>query len=676
MMPGRTIRIDQALHGYSKGHKELSTSIELDDQSRTTMLMMSDLLAVSDLRPNESYLTIYPLRSASRHVIARTWPAGRNFRPGSVWTHSLILDYQALALMDDLVGLRALFERPSEESSHLYLRPIKIDPGAPSGVTIAPDPRIGSALRQLYGSQPRRLVALAPATAERDEILTLALWRQMWPSLRRDFSALTNWGDRSASLDSGCTLRFTVSPTGIADESDPAVLDGLAKLEADLPAAGPTALRAFLGRYVIEAQEPRRVAAPLAALSADEGLSATERFKRLRQVTGGVQLPRFKRDVLTQEFARVETASDLISLVRDVRGEDFDFDTSHVVDIASVMSILELGELIAAVAPSGADQLGGLLFKAMVRDLPLERLASVAERGDRARMVELRPELLQVDRFWPEADAARANIIVGLAPDAFDLDTGLRIFGRSIGANTVSALMHNVSTLSNDTVVSLLKVDQGAVRAAIADWVIKSPGRLPEIAERRHELDRRAVETLAEAQVGGSSLPSEPGAWADLIIDGFGPAPSTIVALNAVGYLAALAIEGSRGLALACRVFDPLERSVRARALSRSEEGYLSRQLSSYSRSLSLGKALIRTALTKWPVTSSQAGAFDLTDSDAVRDEMVDEILIRYGRAGLEDILRLPSLPERAQARIQDRLTATKPKSKSSSNPWSWFFGE
>lgn len=676
MMPGKTIRIDQALHGYSKGHKELSTSIELDDQSRTTMLMMSDLLAVSDLRPNESYLTIYPLRSASRHVIARTWPAGRNFRPGSVWTHSLILDYQALALMDDLIGLRALFKRPSEEGSRFYLRPIKIDPGVPSGVTIAPDARIGSALRQLYGSQPRRLVALAPATAERDEILTLALWRQMWPGLRRDFSALTNCGDRSASLDSGCTLRFTGSPTGMADESDPAVIDGLAKLEADLPATGPTALRAFLGRYVIEAQEPRRVAAPLAALRADEDLSAKERFERLRQVTGGVQLPRFKRDVLTQEFARVATASDLISLVRDVRGEDLDFDPSHVVDLASVMSIPELGELIAAVAPSGADQLGGWLFKAMVRDLPLERLASAAERGDRARMVELRPELLQVDRFWPEADAARADIIAGLAPDSFDLDTALRVFGRSIGANTVSALMRNVSTLSSDTVVSLLKVDQGSVRDAIADWVIKSPGRLMEIAERRHELDRRAVETLAGAQVRGSSLPSEPGVWADLIIDWFGPAPSAIVALNAVGYLAALAIEGSCGFALASLVFDPLERSVRARSLSRSEEGYLSRQLSSYSWSSSLGKAVIRTALTKWPVTSSQAGAFDLTGSDAARDEMVDEILIRYGRADLEDILRLPSLSERAQARIRDRLTATKPKSKSSSNPWSWFFGE
>lgn len=675
-MPGRTIRIDQALHGYSKGHKELSTSIELDDQSRTTMLMMSDLLAVSDLRPSESYLTIYPLRSASRHVIARTWPAGRNYRPGSVWTHSLILDYQALALMDDLLALRALFEMPSEEGSRLYSRPITIDPDAPSGVTVAPDARTGSALRQLYGSQPRRLVALAPSTAERDEILTLALWRQMWPSLRRDFSALTNRGDRSAALDSGCTVRFTGSPTDMADESDPSVIKGLAQLEADLPASGPTALRAFLGRYVIEAQEPRRVAALLAALRADEDRPATERFERLRDVTGGAPLPRFKRDVLTQEFARVATSTDLITLVRGVRGEDLDLDASHVVDLASVMSIPELGELIATVAPSGADQLGGRLFTAMVRDLPLERLASASERGDRARMVELRPELLQVDRFWPKIDIERADIISGLAPGAFDLDTALRVFGPSIGTRTVSALMRDVSSLSNDTVVSLLKVDEAPVRDAIADWVIKAPGRLMEIAERRRELDRRAVETLAGAQVGGSSLPSEPVAWADLIIEWFGSKPSAIGALNVVGYLAALTIEGLRGFDLARRVFDPLERSVRARSLSRVEESYLTRQISTYSRSWSLSKAVIQTALTKWPVTSLQMGAFDLTGSDAARDEMVDEILIRYGRTGLEDILCLPELPERARARILHRLTPPKPKSKSSASPWAWLFGE
>lgn len=677
-MRSRTITIDQALHGYSKGHKELSTSIELDDQSRTTMLMMSDLLAVSDLRPNESYLTIYPLRSASRHVIARTWPAGRNYRPGSVWTHSLILDYQALTLMNDLLALRALFEMPLEHGSRLYSRPIILDPDAPSGVTVAPDARIGSALRQLYGSQPRRLVALPSSTAEQDEILTLALWRQMWPGLRRDFSALTNRGDRSASLDSNCTLRFTSSPTETADESAPAVIEGLAQLEADLPAPGPTALRVFLSRYVIEAQESRRVAAPLAALMADDNLPVTERFERLRKVTGGAPLPRFKRDILNREFARVSTSSGLISLVRAVRGEDsdLDLDLSQVLDLASVMSASKLGELIATVAPSNAHQLGGQLFRAIVRESSLQRLASVAEKVDRARLVELRPELLQIDRFWPEEDDARAKILSGLAPDVMDIQTALQVFGRSIGPRTVSVLMRSVSTLPNTTIVLLLKVDHAAVRDSIADWVIKSPGRLMEIAEKRQELDRRAVETLARAQVGESSSPSKPSAWADLIIDKFGSAPSATGALNVVGYLAALAIGGSRGFDMARCVFDPLERSVRSRSLSRGEEGYLSRHLSNYSQSWSPGKAVIQSALTKWPVTSSQAGAFDLTGSDAAHDEMVDEILIRCGRSGLKDTLRLPNLPERAQTRIRYRLTPPKSKSKSTSNPWAWLFGE
>src|SRR5271155_660887 len=106
MQPTAVVRIDQAFHGYDRGHRELATSIALDDRSRATMLVLSDLLASTDLQKGISYLTSYPLKSASRHVLARTWAAGHGYRPGSVWTHSLILDYQALALVTDLIALR------------------------------------------------------------------------------------------------------------------------------------------------------------------------------------------------------------------------------------------------------------------------------------------------------------------------------------------------------------------------------------------------------------------------------------------------------------------------------------------------------------------------------------------------------------------------------------------
>jgi hypothetical protein len=69
-----------------------------------------------------------------------------------------------------------------------------------------------------------------------------------------------------------------------------------------------------------------------------------------------------------------------------------------------------------------------------------------------------------------------------------------------------------------------------------------------------------------------------------------------------------------------------------------------------------------------------QAGALAITRSESIQDEIIDEILMRNGKSGLEAICQSPYLSERARARIQHRLTA--PKSKKGSYPWSWLFDE
>lgn len=293
-----------------------------------------------------------------------------------------------------------------------------------------------------------------------------------------------------------------------------------------------------------------------------------------------------------------------------------------------------------------------------------------ANGRDRVRMAGIRPELLGINSFWPTGDGERADIIVRLAPGTLPLEEALRLFGPSIETMTVTALIRDVTTLSSRMIASLLKVDQSPVRDTIAEWVVSSQDRLVDIARWRQELDRRAVETLAKAQIRKSVPLTEPGAWADLIIDGFGSTWSSIDALNVVGYLSALAVDGPRSLDLARQVFDPLERSVRARTLSRIEESYLSQHISVYSQSWSLSKALLQSALTKWPVTSLDNGALGLVGGDTALDEMMEEILIRYGRSQLEDILQLPQLPERARSRIQHVLTPSKKKLTLNIFPW------
>lgn len=668
------VRIDQALHGYSRGHKELASSVELDERSRTTMLMMSDLLAVTDLQSDESYLTVYPLKSVSRHVIARTWAAGRNYRPGSVWTHSLILDYQALTLIIDLVSLLSHFELPVEGAIRAYERPLEVDANKRSDISVGPDNRIPAALRQLYGLDPQQLVVLPHFTAERDEILTLAIWRQMWPGMRRDFSALTNLGDGSVHFECGCTLRFTRHSSQIDDQPCFGIEEGLKELEADLPESGPTPLRSFLSRYVIEGREPRRLAAALAASRADDMLPPDVRLKQLRRLTGGASLPRLVRDLLTQQFARIGSSADLLSLVRFARNETVDIDLTAPIELAAVMSLDDLGDLIASTGPSAPDELGARLYTDLIKNLPTDRLARVANGDDRLRMAKIRPELLHVSHFWPLDDASRAAMMKELGPGVLSLADALDIFGASIGARTVSALMSHPVDLTPAMATSLLKVDESAVRDEIATWVVSSPNRLRLVADRQYDLDRRTIETLAKAQLSQGVLPRDPQSWVKLIESVIGDVPSRSEALNVVSYLCSLALPESQALGLARTVFDPLHGAVRCRALSGVEERYLSKYITPYSRSWSLSKALVQSALSKWPVTSIQAGAFAITRSEAVQDEIIDEILTRNGKPGLEAILQSPYLSEHAQTRIQHKLTP--PKSKRGNNPWSWLFDE
>jgi hypothetical protein len=121
-------------------------------------------------------------------------------------------------------------------------------------------------------------------------------------------------------------------------------------------------------------------------------------------------------------------------------------------------------------------------------------------------------------------------------------------------------------------------------------------------------------------------------------------------------------------------VFDSLYGAVHSLRLSWPERQFLTKHITPYSRSWSLSKALVQSALSKWPVTSTQAGVFAITRSEFIQDEIVDEILSRNGKSGLETILLCAYLPERARERIQRRLTLLKPEK--GGNPWNWLSDE
>lgn len=119
------MKIEQMLHGYDNGHRLLSSSVLLKNSTEmdavATLSDWSEYVAPSG--GESSYVTAYSLQESGYYVVAKTWYADEMKRPGCVWTHSLLIPFDALNHQDDFKRLTGLFKRPSldgnlDEYSH------------------------------------------------------------------------------------------------------------------------------------------------------------------------------------------------------------------------------------------------------------------------------------------------------------------------------------------------------------------------------------------------------------------------------------------------------------------------------------------------------------------------------------------------------------------------------
>lgn len=644
------VRIDQVLHGYDRGHRELASSVSLDHEARSTMLVNSDLLA--DLGgAGSSYLTCYPLPSASRHVLARTWPAGAGYRPGSVWTHSLVLDFQALALLQDLVALDALLLRTGEIERGRRLKPIVVEPGDADSGAFAPGTNAAVAIHGLYGTSAPSVDVPAQGEAENDW-LALALWRQMWPSLRREFSFVTGARAQHSAVDAEWMLRFSTSPCEKVDLGP-----GLQALLDDLPAPHPTSLRSFLSRYAVEAPNPRAVGAPLAELWAAPAMGFAERLRAVRTVTDGVPLPRLSRDLVTRELHRTKEPEALLTAVKEFGSHELDIDPLVAVELAGAMPAASRRSLLdhAAAAPSGG--LGRRVFEAVVRGSGPDLLAEAANASTRTAMVQLRPELLANARMWPAEDDARGTLISDYARNE-ELPILWSQFGSRMGVCTVEALLHRDPHPPLDRILALLNAGEARVARLVAEHVL-SRADLAEPVLAQGELD--ALEHLGDAQIASGSLPGGSTAWCEAAcrFDNMALAPSMLV----VGYVAAIEVGGGRGLAAASQVYDPLQRLVRQYRLSRDQERYLQSAIAGRVRGWGLADRVMRSALASWPVTATKPGALALSTEYAHFHDLVDEALNQFGRPALKAVLSDGAVPPAVRTYIAARLDPRPRKS-------------
>ncbi|WP_136621693.1 MULTISPECIES: hypothetical protein [Mesorhizobium] len=195
MNPTDYDRVDQALFGYSEGHRQIAASIRLPAADLYRLSAASDLATGTKLGPDESYITGVPLEESKRYALIRTWLAPELPRPGCVWSHVLLLDTRILGSRTNLQDLLQHFRRPQGDfkvySSAATLRSKATEPVA------IDEAELQQAIQDYYSGRPALLSATLDQKAA--EGIVTAMWSQQWPRLRAAFAFRTARTERRKS---------------------------------------------------------------------------------------------------------------------------------------------------------------------------------------------------------------------------------------------------------------------------------------------------------------------------------------------------------------------------------------------------------------------------------------------------------------------------------------------
>ena len=424
--------IDQALHGYGDGHRLLAASCRFDEESSHRMLLMSDLLTSALRHGTDSYLCGYPLPVAGKYILARTWLAPELPRPGCVWTHSLVLDNQAIASAFSIRDVMDLYRRPRDNDVSRYTARtgVSLDDEAslaetePPAVSFSID-RARTVVDLLYGtSGPRVVVAAANQTDGReDEALAFAIWRQMLPRLRRDFFFCTRTAGGLDDLDFGRALLIDIQsePEGEGAAASRAMgpRGGLERLARDLCGDKSRSFGDFLVEYELDIPDPR-VATRLLASIYDALIEDREGWLEnvANIIAGQLAEPevgtRVKCDLL---FDRIEHAGSSRGVSTHDRIVAF-MDLQTFVDAGELKQMVqaapqqELVKVVLSTSLLSEGTLGECAYWVASEMLPTDVLSKVSLGVDaKYRIARKRPELVAHRAFWPEGSQPRQSLL-------------------------------------------------------------------------------------------------------------------------------------------------------------------------------------------------------------------------------------------------------------------------
>ncbi len=359
-------RAEQVLFGYSRGHRVLASSIDLDSDATRLLRTASDMAFDGVER---SFLSLLPVQSAGSHAFIKTWPATDWTRPGSVWSHVLLVKYADLAQMDDLAAILKQFRRPPLEDGILddkVLSTFKAAVTLPA--TLSPKFRIDTvlasrALPALYGS--KSIVRLqVEDSALADETL-MAIFEQQWPRLRRTSSFRTRYRTSDAAWRVDLEVLERVPPGKKHEphrESSSSADLWTSTLLNDLVVPSPE-FRSFLRRYGAESVAGRADMRPLTQLFQVLRTPEVDPPSVLAQLVRSYPDPDSMRGLKRDLFGRSDHSEFFGWPVAESARIRFALSVSQIINLTDLDLVRRLIDLIASGDPSALKALGEIDFE-------------------------------------------------------------------------------------------------------------------------------------------------------------------------------------------------------------------------------------------------------------------------------------------------------------------------
>lgn len=292
------LEVDQALFGYSEGHRQLASSVSLPSKDVYELSTRSDLTPGANLSGTKSYVSGFQLPETRIYALIKTWPAPEMPRPGCVWSHVLLLSRSFLTKQVDLGILVDLFRRPEGRADVAsYNLTLKVRRMAKSPMSSYE--YVADIISSYYCNEP---VLLNNTPDEVFERSLFDVWSQQWPRLRSEFSFRTVQSSDSVR-DMGLTIKVSSNAREGARAKRPEQPWVAAAVE-DATSQTITPLRRFLWRYGKDVAAPRRSFPHL-----------VEIHEATAQARSGLDL-----SVVEQVLARFPKVSDAATLKRDLLG--------------------------------------------------------------------------------------------------------------------------------------------------------------------------------------------------------------------------------------------------------------------------------------------------------------------------------------------------------------------